>query len=240
MSYFLAPALADEGLRGEVNALFPHRDKASDGWIGDPSHAARVSDHNPCWACSGNLNGVVRAIDIDITPDGRADADLRTLLLRAAIGDHRVWYVISNGIIYSRTYGWTARRYIGNPHTAHVHISLAHGVGEHDTSPWFATPQRPKPLPKKVIDLSVLREQLGRAMDLEPGRVSYRHAVRFAQLALNKRYTVGLAADGIAGPSTLAAWGKHEHRTDGKGRPRLPDETSIKQLVKGTRLSWAA
>jgi hypothetical protein len=146
--FFLAPALVK--LRDEVNVRFPNRDKASDGWIGDPSHAARKSDHNPCWDCSGRYEGIVRALDIDISPDGRPNVDLRRRLLKNTVGDHRVWYVISNGIIYSRTHGWTPLRYTGeNGHFQHVHISLngANGVdpsGNFDTSNWF-----PKPKPKE-------------------------------------------------------------------------------------------
>lgn len=153
MSFFLAPALVT--LRDEVNARFPNRDKASDGWIGDASHQARPSDHNPCWSCSGRSHGIVRALDIDISPDGRPNVDLRKRLLKVLIGDPRVWYVISNGIIYSRTHGWAARKYTGsNPHFAHVHVSLngANGVdssNNFDTSPWFPKhKKKPAPEPK--------------------------------------------------------------------------------------------
>ena len=148
-TFFLAPALVQ--LRDEVNARYPDRDTASDGWIGDASHAARPSDHNPCWSCSGRYNGIVRAIDIDITPDGRPNIDLRRHLLRNVVGDPRVWYVISNGKIYSRTYGWVARTYTGsNPHTAHVHISLngANGIdpsGNFSTAPWFPAKHKAEP-----------------------------------------------------------------------------------------------
>lgn len=159
--YFLAPSLVR--LRDEVDARYPKRDKASDGWIGDPSHAARVSDHNPCWTCSGRSRGIVRAIDIDISPDGRADADLRTEVLRAAIGDPRVWYVISNGIIYSRTYGFAPRTYTGsNPHTQHVHISLngANGIsgdpGNFNTAAWFdKTPPPRQPSIGENLDQAI-------------------------------------------------------------------------------------
>lgn len=127
MSYYLAPSLVQ--LRSEVDALWPKRDKRSDGWIGDPSHAARKSDHNPDY----DSGGVVRAIDID--KDG---IDVQRVL-DAVIGDSRVWYVIWNYHIYSRTYGWAKRRYYGsNPHDKHIHISLRHsGAAERDTSPWL-------------------------------------------------------------------------------------------------------
>lgn len=153
MSFFLAPALVK--LRDEVNERFPNRDKASDGWIGDTSHRARPSDHNPCRTCTGRSNGIVRALDIDISPDGKPNVDLRKRLLKICVGDPRVWYVISNGKIYSRTHGWTAREYLGsNPHFAHVHISLngANGVapeGNFDTSDWFPE-RKPKPLPTRL------------------------------------------------------------------------------------------
>lgn len=137
--YFLAPSLVK--LRSEINAAFPNRDKASDGWIGDPSHQARKSEHNPCWNCTGSSYGVVRAIDVDI--DDRDERyDLRALLVATAITDHRVWYVISNGIIRSRTYGFEPRRYTGpNGHFKHVHISLREGQQFYfDTSTWELMP----------------------------------------------------------------------------------------------------
>lgn len=150
MNYFLAPALVQ--LRDEVNREFPNRDKTSDGWIGDASHQARPSDHNPCWTCRGRNRGIVRALDIDITPDGKPNEDLRKWVLRATIGDPRVWYVISNDIIYSRTYNFTPKRYTGsNPHTGHVHVSLngANGVnpkGNFNTEKWASTPAPAKPV----------------------------------------------------------------------------------------------
>lgn len=119
--YFLAPSLVR--FRESVNKAYPKRDKSSDGWIGDASHAARASEHNPCWTCSGYQYGIVRAIDVDI--DDNTVHDLRKEILNSTIGHRAVWYVISNGVIYSRTYDWAARRYTGtNQHLKHVHISI--------------------------------------------------------------------------------------------------------------------
>lgn len=229
-TYFLAPALVT--LRDEVDARFPNRDRASDGWIGDPSHAARPSDHNPDWSAGGHFTGIVRAIDIDISPDGRPDLDLRTELLKAAIGDDRVWYVISNGIIYSRTYGWAAHRYTGsNPHDHHVHISLRHFVGEFHTEAWFA-PSRPRTKPRPV-DVSVVVHQFARALGLEDGRQVATDSVRRVQRTLNRVYGLQLDVDGKVGERTLNAWGRHERATDGRGRPRMPDTSSIARLSRG-------
>lgn len=139
--WYVAPALLT--LRDETNAAYPDRDKASDGTIGDPSHAARESDHNPDW--DSEPPGAVRAMDLDSNGAPGVLTDLVRDVLRATIGDARVWYVIWDGKIYSRTYGWQPRVYKGtNPHDHHAHVSLqgmevsaaaAHAYA-FDTSPW--------------------------------------------------------------------------------------------------------
>lgn len=138
-SWYLAPAL--RALTNEINREWPRAPKwptvsIGDGAIGDTSHQARKSDHNPDWSAGG----VVRAVDIGI--QGR-DAQA---ILDAVIGDRRVWYVIHKGVIYNRKHGWKAMRYSGNPHTHHIHVSLlgmeldaaTARVHERDTSPWFS------------------------------------------------------------------------------------------------------
>lgn len=124
-SYHLASSL--HRLRAEVNDLWPGRDKTADGWIGDTSHAARPSDHNPA-----PPTGVVRALDID--KDGM-DAGA---VIAVAIQDRRVEYVIHAGLIYQRKYGFKPRKYTGvNSHHGHVHISIRHGSKyEQDSSSW--------------------------------------------------------------------------------------------------------
>lgn len=65
-----------ETLRDEVNARWPARDKASDGWIGNADHQATPSDHNP------NEAGVVCALDITNDPGSGADMGKLAELLR--------------------------------------------------------------------------------------------------------------------------------------------------------------
>ena len=134
--WYLAPSLV--ALRNEIDRRWPKRDKSSDGAVGDASHQARVSDHNPDWSAGG----VVRAEDID--KDGLDVAEL----LDALTGDERVAYVIWNRRMmrsYAKTIGdhtykpWEWAPYDGpSPHTGHVHVSILHTrAAETNTSAWF-------------------------------------------------------------------------------------------------------
>jgi hypothetical protein len=114
---------AAEQLRSEINAKYPKRDKRSDGWIGDTSHNARKSDHNP------DKNGWVRAIDID--SDLVKNSSKESWLLAEQIktiafkGDKRISYVIHQHRIASPLKNWAWRVYKGaNPHVSHIHISF--------------------------------------------------------------------------------------------------------------------
>lgn len=142
MTAYLAPSLA--ALRSEADARWPNRDTASDGWIGDPAHAARVSDHNP----DPDANDVVRALDLD---DDGIDVDA---LLAAVIGDERVEYVIHNRTIWSRSRDWVPRPYTGsNAHTTHVHVSIRHTpAAEADTRPWLTPEEEDMPTAQEIAD----------------------------------------------------------------------------------------
>lgn len=125
----LAPCLVT--LRDEVNRKWPNRSKDSDGALGDASHAARKSDHNP------DSHGIVHAIDIT-TPNNRQGRRIRRVIKRACIRDKRVWYVIANGYIYSQTYNWKRQKYTGvNAHKAHIHVSANYANGlANSTAAW--------------------------------------------------------------------------------------------------------
>jgi hypothetical protein len=119
-------------LRDQINTLAPDRDKSSDGTIGDQSHQARKSDHNP------NAAGVVQAMDITNDPaHGLVSRDIAELLRLSQ--DRRIKYVISNRQIFSSTVSpWQWRPYTGvNAHTKHVHISVVDDPKFYDDSePW--------------------------------------------------------------------------------------------------------
>ncbi len=139
MPWFLAPSLGQ--LRSEVNRRWPSRSRSSDGTIGDLLHRRSRNSHNPVGHPYGPVNGTPGAVHgIDITAAG-IDVDA---LLRAVIGDSRVWYVIYDGRIWSRTYNWAPGGYSGDPHRTHIHVSLreespaAARAAENDTSGWLA------------------------------------------------------------------------------------------------------
>lgn len=216
MTYFLAPSLV--ALRDEINERWPERDKASDGWIGDPAHASRLSDHNP------DSNGCVHAIDVDV--DG-IDVDL---LLKQVIGDPRVWYVIFNRRIYSRTYGWAARVYTGsNAHTAHVHVSIRYThTAENDTRIWLGPtrPPRTKGGRLPVVDVSNVRNQADDTTKALPG-------IKRIQLALNEEYNAGLTVDGWWGEKTARAWRRHEEKSQASNPNQTPNYRTLVALGRG-------
>lgn len=124
-------------LLAEVNRSAPGRSKASDGGLGDPAHAARVSDHNP------NAAGVWRARDFTNDPADGFDCDLFALYVASRLGKHPALgsgaYVIWNRRIISTdrlAEGW--RPYTGaSPHDHHCHVSVATAAAGYDsTAPW--------------------------------------------------------------------------------------------------------
>lgn len=148
MAWRLANALVT--LRAQVNTRFPHRNKASDGTIGDAAHQSRSSDHNPWYG-----PGIVTAADITHDPRVGLDMDALTDQLQA-LRDRRIKYVIFNRwIMDSRPQfnPWRWVRYHGsNPHTKHMHLSVVASPLCDDAALWNlpilgTTPTPPKPGP---------------------------------------------------------------------------------------------
>lgn len=117
-------------LRNQINARFPGRDKASDGWIGDASHQSRQSDHNP------DKNGWVHALDIDENMgkgawrNGRTARKLAEELRQYAAsglpGADRIKYIVYENALASGTYKktWWKWRPGKWGHTMHIHVSF--------------------------------------------------------------------------------------------------------------------
>lgn len=210
-----APRLARAlvALRDQINAKWPSRSKASDGWIGDTAHGSRRSDHNP------NAAGVVCALDITHDPAHGLDASRLAETLRAS-RDARLGYVISNGRIANPAIsGGAWRKYSGaNPHNKHCHVSVKQSASLYDDARAWATdgavvaletgapvvvPERPL-LKRGAEGPEVARAQMllnahgaGLVADAVFGR-----ATQDAVIALQKNS--GLRADGRIGPKT---WG---------------------------------
>lgn len=200
MAWRLAKSLIK--LRDQINQAAPHRSKVSDGSVGDTSHAARPSDHNP------DAKGVVAAIDVTHDPVNGCDGQT---LSRAVISDPRVKYVIFNSEIWkARTKKW--ERYTGpNAHRHHVHISVQPDRYD-NVEPWALSiapsPVKPsRPILKRgdrgdgVKELQTkLRKWADVGIDGIFGESTER-AVRYFQ----RLY--GLDADGRVGPATYKALG---------------------------------
>lgn len=161
-------------LERQYTARFPNRPKASDGALGNADHAARASDHNPCWTCTGASEGVIRAVDLTTTGFTTADAGKTSLtekqqrdtiaaLIRAEMSNKvdRIHYIIhrfpgdAHTFIWSRTStsvaAWQPKHYdleAAMPHDHHFHVSLMHtAAADADTSAWFDWGVVPAPAP---------------------------------------------------------------------------------------------
>lgn len=159
----LVPCLVK--LRDEFNQVAPKRDKGADGWIGDTSHAAASSDHNPDetgntpYEDADNVDEV-HAIDVDSTgpwPDGKGgeaggwfDKKVRAIAAREKVEYEsptilgRLQNIIWRGQIISRSWGWSEwRKYEGsNQHFDHAHFSARYeSATEADTRPWGVATQ---------------------------------------------------------------------------------------------------
>jgi hypothetical protein len=122
-------------LREQTDDCFPDRKRASDGWIGDARHSARVSQHNP------NEQGEVCAIDIDARlSDNKGDSIYLANQLRLYAKDYgRISYVFHKGMIASPILNYKWRKYRGfSPHTHHIHCSFR--KNQDDNSDFFDIP----------------------------------------------------------------------------------------------------
>lgn len=109
-------------LRDQVNIIAPQRSKVSDGLIGDLTHQASRSDHNPHPVAGVGLQ-MVAALDLTHDPAHGFDSYAFAEVLRIN-RDRRIKYVISNRRIFSAG-TWTWRSYTGaDPHVNHVHVSV--------------------------------------------------------------------------------------------------------------------
>lgn len=204
MSWRIAESL--KRLREQVNALYPNRDKSSDGSIGDTRHSARKSDHNP------NGAGVVCAIDIDedLSPNNTVAGIVASI---QASRDPRVKYIIYEGKITVKGDITKWKPYSGvNPHKHHAHISVKQdaklyddrrdwSVGGNsqvllDSSPTV----RDLKIGDRGADVIILQEKLGVTPDGEFG-LKTKKAVISIQIKNNLR------VDGIVGPATRKAIG---------------------------------
>jgi hypothetical protein len=193
-------------LRDQINKAYPKRNKVSDGWIGDTSHSARKSDHNP------NTKGVVQALDLTHDPRVGFDSYKFADHLRTT-KDPRIKYVISNGRIWTPSISPDWRKYTGsNPHSKHVHVSVGDSASSYDSpNAWdigtvgTAVPSVPKTVTPPVLrkgskgqDVRNLQSLLRITVDGDFGPATEKAVKAFQK-------TSNLAADGIVGVYTWEA-----------------------------------
>jgi hypothetical protein len=221
MSWFAAPAIVK--LNQEIQAKWPNRDTGSDGVVGDTSHQARPSDHNP----DPPPNGIVRATDRDI--DGwPAKACRDYILSRCRSGaERRLQYVINDRTIWSASWGWAPKPYTGdNPHLAHIHFSLKHDSSNYDTSPWLPSFPSPVTPPAEEDDMPYTPDQIAKIVrDAVDDRIRYL-GPRLLAAAFTGQGNAAFAGDD----------GEFSHGWDLTGGPFAPlmhSDTRLRVQVEG-------
>lgn len=113
---FLVPSL--KAVFAEVNAVWPNRDKRTDGWIADSNHDCPGSDH-----CADS-SGAVHAIDVD--KDG---IDPGFVITRLTNYKGVIRYMNHNGYQYHVRNDYEPKPLKGDPHRGWIHISIEHTNG---------------------------------------------------------------------------------------------------------------
>lgn len=183
----LAPSLVT--LARQVNEAYP-LSHVADGTLGNASHSARTSDHNP------DDNRIVHAIDIgEVVEDDAFDVAESIRLSR----DPRVKYVIHEAKMFS-SYAWkgipafTWREYTGvNLHWSHVHVSVwtknenimvAWDIGRGGEDMAILSTDEQKELQQFLADLVSVKSNVGFVKYLIPW---YRRWRNFSPLQFLKR-----------------------------------------------------
>ena len=125
------------------------------------------------------------------------------------MGDPRVWYVIHNGQIWSRTTGWAPIAHQGDPHTTHIHVNLREDsqatavAAENDTRSWFGT-------------------KAAHHRRSSPGRrrphADHAQTRRLQQALIAKGYSIPAGPTGKYGAQTTAAVAAFQRARAGAGR----------------------
>ena len=199
-------------LYDQVDSMLPaSRKHGNDGSVGDLSHQATKSDHNP------NDSGIVTAIDITHDPASGFDADAFAESLRR-LRDSRLKYVIWRGRIFgdegyaqrngATAYEWAERNKGPGDHSEHVHVSVDADSADdlrlwvfdlvNAGSPMHSAPSRPK---LKIGDSGPAVVELQLLLGVEADSF-FGSATEAAVQAFQARR--GLFVDGIVGSHT---WG---------------------------------
>jgi peptidoglycan hydrolase-like protein with peptidoglycan-binding domain len=200
MSWRVAKSLLT--LRDQIDDRYPHRSKASDGFIGDEDHQNRNSDHNPWYG-----PGIVTAGDFTHDVNFGIDIDAFTDELVAS-RDPRIKYIIANGLILSGANGpfpWVWREYNGpNDHSIHFHLSVVASPLCDDETPWNIPSLGGAPTPTPVKSKST---SLSKGPPWIDG-VSTGDRVYLLQVVLNAWYPwLDVDEDGFYGTQTFnAVW----------------------------------
>lgn len=227
--------------RDQVNAAYPNRSKASDGWIGDAAHRASASDHNP--------NGADVVCALDLTHDPANGFDAHAMADRLRVHRHPdLKYIISNRRICGAWTNWQWQPYYGsNPHSSHVHFSVGRGDDGQSQQPydnttdWAISGVAPTPTSGKSLD-TVAREVIagvwGNGTDRQAKLAAAGYNYNEVQNRVNAFVGVTLAPakksnEEVAAEVLKGYWGNGDERVS-RLRSAGYDSNVIQSIVNST------
>ena len=215
MAWFAEPAV--QTILLSANKVAPNRSHASDGVIGDATHSASTSDHNP------DSDGGVHACDVTHDPAGGFDAwhwsHVVADRIKAGL-EKRVKYLVANDgagpdMIFNPSISltWRQNGSYKTEHRSHVHVSILYAdAAEQDTTPFFVGADAPAPPPQPPPAVEEI--DVSSSFYFAPDTVPYLHRIYVASVADSARgVRVGDLMHLYAPPSAAKPQGSIENMT---------------------------
>lgn len=244
MAWMAVPCVLEA--RDQMNRRFPNREKGAEGILGDTSHKASASSHNPDLTGNpeyrdGDDKDEVRAFDFDRDlrdPGGVTMEDVVQLWVRKAKEGKMPWlrYLIYNKRIWHKRDNWAEKPYTGsNNHSDHVHgtTDFSEYADTVTGTNWFLDElgrSTPAPAPIKPAPVHpTLRKGMVNSQHVYNVQIFFKRTFPAYRYSVQFRIGEMIDTDGNFGPQT-ESWVKEFQRRVGIVRDGVVGPVTLGKL----------